>query len=158
MMDSVDFALVAACQAGLPLTPRPYHAIAEQFGLDADEVMARVQAMVQAGVIRRIGVVPNHYALGYTANGMTVWDVADEQIDALGEAVGRLPFVSHCYRRPRHLPLWPYNLFAMVHAKTRDQAQAYADQIGELLGAACRQADILYSSRILKKTGLRIAD
>jgi DNA-binding Lrp family transcriptional regulator len=158
MMDSVDFALVAACQAGLPLTPRPYHAMAEQLGLGADEVMARMQAMMQAGVIRRIGVVPNHYALGYTANGMTVWDVADEQVDALGEAVGRLAFVSHCYRRPRHLPLWPYNLFAMVHAKTRDQAQAYADQIGDLLGAACRQADILYSSRVLKKTGLRIAD
>lgn len=157
-MDSVDFALVAACQAGLPLTPRPYHAMAEQLGLSADEVMARMQAMMQAGVIRRIGVVPNHYALGYTANGMTVWDVADEQVDALGEAVGRLAFVSHCYRRPRHLPLWPYNLFAMVHAKTRDQAQAYADQIGDLLGAACRQADILYSSRVLKKTGLRIAD
>lgn len=157
-MDSVDFALVAACQAGLPLTPRPYHAIAEEVGLSADEVMARMQAMMQAGVIRRIGVVPNHYALGYTANGMTVWDVADEQVDALGEAVGRLPFVSHCYRRPRHLPLWPYNLFAMVHAKTRDQAQAYADQVGDLLGGACRQAGILYSSRVLKKTGLRIAD
>lgn len=157
-MDSVDFALVAACQAGLPLTPRPYHAIAEQLGLSADDVMARMQAMMQAGIIRRIGVVPNHYALGYTANGMTVWDVADEQVDALGEAVGRLPFVSHCYRRPRRLPLWPYNLFAMVHAKTRAQAQVYADQIAAILGEACRQSDILYSSRMLKKTGLRIAD
>jgi DNA-binding Lrp family transcriptional regulator len=157
-MDSVDFALVAACQAGLPLTPRPYHAIAEQLGLSTDDVMARMQAMMQAGVIRRIGVVPNHYALGYAANGMTVWDVADEQVDALGEAVGRLPFVSHCYRRPRHLPLWPYNLFAMVHAKTREQAQTYADQIAAVLSEACRQSDILYSSRMLKKTGLRIAD
>lgn len=158
MMDSVDLALVAACQTGLPLTPRPYHAIAEQLGLTADEVMARMQAMLQSGVIRRIGVVPNHYALGYAANGMTVWDVADEHVDALGEAVGRLTFVSHCYRRPRHLPLWPYNLFAMVHAKTREQAQAYADQIAAVLGATCRQADILYSSRMLKKTGLRIVD
>ena len=157
-MDSVDLALVAACQAGLPLTPRPYHAIAEQLGLTADEVMARMQGMLQSGVIRRIGVVPNHYALGYTANGMTVWDVADEHVDALGETVGRLPFVSHCYRRPRRLPLWPYNLFAMVHAKTREQAQAYADQIAAVLGAACRQSDILYSSRMLKKTGLRIVD
>ena len=157
-MDSVDLALVAACQTGLPLTPRPYHAIAEQLGLTADEVMARMQAMLQSGIIRRIGVVPNHYALGYAANGMTVWDVADEHVDALGEAVGRLTFVSHCYRRPRHLPLWPYNLFAMVHAKTREQAQAYADQIAAVLGATCRQADILYSSRMLKKTGLRIVD
>lgn len=157
-MDSVDLALVAACQAGLPLTPRPYHAIAAQLGLTAEEVMARMQAMLQRGVIRRIGVVPNHYALGYVANGMTVWDVADEQVDALGEAVGRLAFVSHCYRRPRHLPLWPYNLFAMVHAKSRVEAETYARRIADVLGAACRRSDILYSTRMLKKTGLRIVD
>jgi DNA-binding Lrp family transcriptional regulator len=84
--------------------------------------------------------------------------VADDQVDTLGETVGRLPFVSHCYRRPRRLPLWPYNLFAMVHAKNREQAQAYADQISTVLGGACRQSDILYSSRMLKKTGLRISD
>jgi DNA-binding Lrp family transcriptional regulator len=142
----------------LPLTPRPYHAIAEQLGLTPEEVMARMNAMLATGVIRRIGVVPNHYALGYTANGMTVWNVADDQVDTLGETVGRLPFVSHCYRRPRRLPLWPYNLFAMVHAKSREQAQAYADQIAAVLGDACRQSDILYSSRMLKKTGLRISD
>ena len=155
-MDAIDLALVAATQAGLPLTPRPYHAVAERLGLTAEEVMARMQAMLETGAIRRIGVVPNHYALGYTANGMTVWDVADDRVDELGEAVGRLPFVSHCYRRPRRLPLWPYNLFAMVHAKNREQAEAYADEIAALLGEDCRKSDILYSSRILKKTGLRI--
>ena len=74
--------------------------------------------MLESGVIRRIGAVPNHYALGYKANGMTVWDVADERIDELGERVGALDFVSHCYQRPRHLPDWPYNLFAMVHGQT----------------------------------------
>lgn len=157
-MDAIDLRLVAACQAGLPLTPRPYHAIAEQLGLTPADVMARINAMLATRIIRRIGVVPNHYALGYTANGMTVWDVADDRVDALGEAVGRMPFVSHCYRRPRRLPLWPYNLFAMVHAKSREQAQTYADQIAVVLGDACRQADILYSSRMLKKTGLRIGD
>ena len=157
-LDATDLRLVAACQAGLPLTPQPYHAIAEQIGLTPAEVMERLQAMQATGAIRRIGVVPNHYALGYTANGMTVWNVADEQVDELGERVGKLPFVSHCYRRPRRLPLWPYNLFAMVHAKNRAQAQAYADQIAAVLGDACRQSDILYSSRMLKKTGLRIGD
>jgi len=157
-LDEIDLRIVQAAQAGLPLTPRPYHAIAEQLGLTADDVMARMHAMLESGVIRRIGVVPNHYALGYTANGMTVWDVADDQVDTLGEAVGRLPFVSHCYRRPRRLPLWSYNLFAMVHAKSREQAQTYADQIATVLGDACRQSDILYSSRMLKKTGLRLVD
>jgi len=109
-------------------------------------------------MIRRIGAVPNHYALGYAANGMTVWDVDDDQVDALGERIGRLAFVSHCYRRPRRLPVWPYNLFAMVHGHDRNEVIGYAAEIGRLLGRACRRNDILYSSRILKKTGLRIGD
>jgi DNA-binding Lrp family transcriptional regulator len=157
-LDEVDRRIIQATQAGLPLSPRPYHAVAEQLGLAAEVVMARMKAMLENGMIRRVGVVPNHYALGYTANGMTVWDVADDRVDELGEAVGRLPFVSHCYRRPRRLPLWPYNLFAMVHAKNREQAEAYAGQIAGLLGENCRKSDILYSSRILKKTGLRIGN
>jgi len=95
-MDATDLALVAATQAGLPLVPQPYHAIAEQLGMSPDEVMRRLNAMLASGAIRRIGVVPNHYALGYRHNGMTVWDVADKQVDALGEQVGALPFVSHC--------------------------------------------------------------
>ncbi len=157
-MDEIDRSLIAATQAGLPLTPQPYHAIAEQLGLTAEEVMARMQAMLESSVIRRIGVVPNHYALGYIANGMTVWDVADDKVDELGERIGQQPIVSHCYRRPRRLPHWPYNLFAMVHAKSREQAQADADQIAAVLGDACRKSDILYSSRMLKKTGLRLAE
>ena len=155
-MDETDRALVRATQAGLPLVPRPYDALAEQLGVSPDEVKRRLAAMLDAGRIRRIGAVPNHYALGYTANGMSVWDVDDALVDGLGEAVGRLPFVSHCYRRPRRPPLWPYNLFAMVHAKSRAQAEAYAGEIAALLGDACRKSHILYSSRLLKKTGLRI--
>lgn len=148
--------LIAATQAGLPLVPRPYLLIAEQLGLSEQTVMEHMRAMLDRGLIRRIGAVPNHYRLGYTANGMTVWDVDDTVIDDLGQAVGHLPFVSHCYRRPRRLPVWPYNLFAMVHGHSRDEVQQQADQIAQLLGPALRQRDILYSSQILKKTGLRL--
>jgi DNA-binding Lrp family transcriptional regulator len=154
--DALDLALIRATQGGLPLVPQPYHALAETVGAMAEEVMARLVKMQQAGIIRRIGAVPNHYALGYKANGMTVWDVADSEVDRLGEIVGQLPFVSHCYRRPRRLPLWHYNLFAMVHAKSREEVEAMAAEIAALLGYACKGRDILYSSRILKKTGLRI--
>ena len=148
--------LIAATQAGLPLVPRPYLLIAEQLGLSEQTVIEHMRAMLDRGLIRRIGAVPNHYRLGYTANGMTVWDVDDTVIDELGQMVGHLPFVSHCYRRPRRLPVWPYNLFAMVHGHTRDEVQQQADQIAQLLGPALRQRDILYSSQILKKTGLRL--
>ena len=154
-MDEIDRSLVVATQSGLPLTAQPYHALAEQLGLSADEALARLRRLLESGAIRRIGVVPNHYALGYKANGMTVWDVDDERPAELGPAVGALDFVSHCYRRPRHLPDWRYNLFAMVHGHDRAEVSAKAEQIAALLGASCHGHEILYSSRILKKTGLR---
>ena len=156
VIDAIDRKIILASQGGLPLVSRPYHALAEQVGIPAEEVMARMQRMLDNGIIRRIAAVPNHYALGYKANGMTVWDVADERIDELGKRVGELAFVSHCYHRPRHLPGWPYNLFAMVHGHDRDEVQAQVAQIAALLGDACRGHEILYSTRILKKTGLRI--
>jgi DNA-binding Lrp family transcriptional regulator len=156
VIDAIDRKIILVSQGGLPLVPRPYHVLAEQVGIPAEEVMARMQKMLDNGIIRRIAAVPNHYALGYKANGMTVWDVADERIDALGKRVGELAFVSHCYHRPRHLPAWPYNLFAMVHGHDRDEVQAQVTQIEALLGNACRGHEILYSTRILKKTGLRI--
>ena len=157
MLDETDRRLIVATQGGLPLVARPYHALAEQLGIPAAEVQARLRALLDSGAIRRIGAVPNHYALGYRHNGMTVWDVDDQHVDALGERIGALACVTHCYRRPRHLPDWPYNLFAMVHGRDRAEAEAGIAQIAALLGAACRRHDVLYSSRILKKTGLRIA-
>ena len=156
MIDDLDRALIVATQGGLPLVSRPYHALGEQLGLPAEEVLRRLQGLLDAGIIRRIGAVPNHYAIGWIANGMTVWDVADELVDELGGQIGALPFVTHCYRRPRALPAWPYNLFAMVHGSSRDECAEKAAEIRHLLGDACRANDILYSTRILKKTGLRI--
>jgi DNA-binding Lrp family transcriptional regulator len=156
-VDATDRAIIHATQGGLPLTPRPYHTIGETIGLSGDQVMARMQRLLGLGVIRRIAAVPNHFALGYRANGMSVWDVLDEETDAAGQAVGALDFVSHCYRRPRHLPLWRFNLFAMLHAKTREEVEEKVRVIESLLGAACRAHDVLYSTRILKKTGLRLS-
>lgn len=156
-IDSIDRALIKATQAGLPFCPRPYHAIASELGLEPADVMQRLCRMLAAGIIRRIGAVPNHVRLGYRANGMSVWDVADERVSELGRQVGALPFVSHCYRRPRRPPLWPYNLFAMVHGHTRSEVEAKVAEIARLLGSAGRAADVLYSTRILKKTGLRLA-
>jgi len=154
-MDATDRLIMHATQAGLPLTPEPYQALAEQLGLSKDEVMRRLSAMQNSGIIRRIGAVPNHYKLGYRYNGMTVWDVPDERVDELGQQVGQLPFVSHCYHRPRHLPEWPYNLFAMVHGKNRQDADAQIRQVADVLGDLKRGHDVLYSTQILKKTGFR---
>jgi len=155
-MDATDRRIVEATQAGLPLVSRPYHAVADALGLAPGEVMARMRRMLEAGAIRRIGAVPNHYALGYRANGMAVWDVDDAAVDALGARIAALNLASHCYRRPRHLPHWPYNLFTMVHGRDRPEAARAVAAIADVLGAAARGHDVLFSTRILKKTGLRL--
>jgi DNA-binding Lrp family transcriptional regulator len=156
-LDATDRRIVEATQAGLPLTPRPYAAVAEALGLTETAVIDRLAAMQARGVVRRIAAAPNHYALGVTANGMTVWDLDDARASELGAQVGALDFVSHAYLRPRVPPLWPYNLFAMVHGRDRAEVEAKRAEIAALLGPAARANDILYSTRILKKTGLRLA-
>ncbi|GAA3899912.1 Lrp/AsnC family transcriptional regulator [Halomonas cibimaris] len=155
--DATDRAIVLATQAGLPLYPDPWKAVGEQIGTSGAEVLKRMQAMQKAGVIRRVAAVPNHYRLGYVANGMSVWDVDEAEIERLGREIAGVEGVSHCYRRPRHLPHWPYNLFAMLHGKSRDEVEHQAEKLRLRLGSACRGYRILYSSRILKKTGLRLA-
>ena len=157
-LDAIDRRIVRATQGGLPLVPEPYAEIAAGIGLTESEVIARMAAMQDRGAIRRIAVAPNHYALGMTANGMSVWDVADDRISELGARIGALPFVTHCYQRPRALPLWPFNLFAMLHGSDRSQVEAKRAEVSAILGDACRGHDILYSTRILKKTGLRLRD
>lgn len=156
-IDAVDRRIIVATQGGLPLDPQPYHRLAEHLELPVAEVMARLQRLQDGGVIRRIGAVPNHYRLGYRGNGMSVWDVPDADIRELGRRIGALEFVSHCYHRPRHLPHWPYNLFAMVHGHDRAEVMMKVARIAELLGGAVRDYDVLFSSRILKKTGMRLA-
>ena len=156
LLDTIDRQIIVATQAGLPLVAEPFVALAQQLGLGTEEVLRRVARMQACGIIRRIAAVPNHYALGYTVNGMSVWNVSDERITELGRLIGGLDYVSHCYQRPRHLPLWPYNLFAMVHGRNSDDVVAKVSAIATLLGEHCRGHEVLYSKRILKKTGMRI--
>jgi DNA-binding Lrp family transcriptional regulator len=156
-LDELDRRIVLATQAGLLLDPRPYHWLARELGESPEQIMERITAMLADGRIRRIGVVPNHYRLGYVANGMSVWDVPDDFVRSVGREVGELEIVSHCYHRPRQMPDWPYNLFAMVHGHSQDEVRRKVGQIAEQLGARVRGFDILFSTRILKKTGLRLA-
>ncbi len=155
--DHLDREIIAVSQAGLTLSSTPYHYIAEQVNAPPGVVVARLENMLSNGIIRRIGAVPNHYRLGLRANGMTVWDVADNQAQALGKIIGQLDYVSHCYLRPRNLPMWGYNLFAMVHGHSKDEVARKARQIEIILGSNCSAHTTLFSSAILKKTGMRLA-
>jgi DNA-binding Lrp family transcriptional regulator len=149
--------IIGATQGGLPLVDEPYAQLAEQLTMSPARLMDELRAMLASGVIRRIGAVPNHYRLGLRGNGMTVWDVPDEQVAGLGALIGRQPYVSHCYERPRQPGAWPYNLFAMVHGCDRTEVLAKTNRLRDLLGAPLRGYDVLFSSAVLKKTGLRLA-
>lgn len=147
--------LITLTQAGLPLVQDPWAWLATQMSQTPEQILALVIRLQSAGVIRRIAAVPNHYRLGYRHNGMTVWDVSDASVSELGVRIGALPFVSHCYRRPRQAG-WPYNLFAMVHGRQVQDINDMRDRIRQILGEALHADDMLLSRRILKKTGLRL--
>lgn|SRR5690625_2044390 len=147
--------LITVTQAGIPLVEDPWEWLGAQLEISANEALDLVQALQKSGAIRRVAAVPNHYRLGFKHNGMTVWDVDDVALEQLGPQVGALPFVSHCYKRPRRHG-WPYNLFAMVHGREAAEIEEKRQQIRDLLGPALNADEMLVSRRILKKTGLRI--
>ncbi|QLG49233.1 Lrp/AsnC family transcriptional regulator [Natrinema halophilum] len=154
--------LVLEVQDGLPLTETPYGDVADAIGQEPEWVLETITRFERDGKIRRIGVVPNHYALGYTENGMTVWNVPDELVPEVGPDVASLPFVTHCYRRPRHEDVWPYNFFAMTHGRNEAESKRRIEQVRRTMADHWNVTDddwdTLFSTNILKKTGIRMAE
>lgn len=157
-VEAEERAVLLAMQDGLPLAREPYAVVAAKAGLSHARVLEIIRNLLDAGKIKRLGAIPNHYALGITANGMSVWDVPDDRVAEAGRALGARPEVTHCYRRPRRLPLWPYNLFAMVHGRSRDEVRVAVERLAGELGLGACPHDILFSTRILKKRGMRVRD
>ena len=154
--------LVVEIQDGLPITATPYADVAEAIGEPLEWVLETIQRFDAEGKVRRVGVIPNHYALGYTENGMTVWNVPDDLVPEVGPEVAGLEFVTHCYERPRHDGVWPYNFFAMTHGRSEAESRARIDAVRETMEEYWEVGeddwDTLFSTRILKKTGIRMAE
>ena len=153
LSDARQRALIDAIQGGLPLVPRPYAEIGQQIGLSEREVITRIRGLLEQGVIKRLGVVVRHRKLGYTANAMVVWDVPDEKVGELGRCLGGFPFVTLCYRRPRHLPEWPYNLFTMIHGRDRAGVLSCIDELVHRCGLQSIPHQPLFSPRCFKQRG-----
>ncbi|MDX1605333.1 MAG: AsnC family transcriptional regulator [Candidatus Competibacterales bacterium] len=156
-LDERDRVLIGAVQDGLPLVPRPFATIAARLGLSEDQVIERLEALEADGVIRRFGVVVRHHELGYTANAMVVWDVADAEVDEVAMRLAAYPFVTLCYRRPRRLPHWPYNLFCMIHGRDRRTVSAQLERLVEAQGLRQTPHEVLFSCRRFKQRGARYA-
>jgi DNA-binding Lrp family transcriptional regulator len=154
--------LVVEIQDGLPVTATPYADVAERLGVDTEWVLRIIKRFDEEGKVRRVGVIPNHYALGYTENGMTVWNVPDELLDTVGPDVASLPFVTHCYERPRHEGVWPYNFFAMTHGRSEAESDRRIRRVKAVMDEYWEVGDddwdSLFSTEILKKTGIRLEE
>lgn len=148
-----DLRLIGAIRDGLPLVPRPYAAIGAVLGMSEDEVIGAIRRLIADGVITRMGVIVRHHELGYRANAMTVFDVPDAEVAGIGRRLAALPFVTLCYRRPRRLPVWPYNLFCMIHGKDRDTVLAQVEEATVAAGLETRQRAVLFSRRRFKQRG-----
>jgi DNA-binding Lrp family transcriptional regulator len=147
--------LIEAIQGGLPLVARPYRAIGARLGLTEQAVIDRLRAMIEAGIIKRLGVVVRHHELGYRANAMVVWDVPDARVERIGRQLGDIDCVTLCYQRPRRLPDWPYNLFCMVHGQDRDDVLACIGRLVETQGLGDIRHAVLFSGRRFKQRGAR---
>ena len=143
---------------GLPISEYPYAVLADKLGVDEESLLNFIRQSVDEGVFRRIGMVVNHHKIGYQANAMVVWDVPDEEVDRIGELLGRQEKITLSYRRPRVLPDWPYNLFTMVHGKHRPQVLAEIQAIIQKNNLQNYARDILFSYKKFKQTGARFYD
>jgi DNA-binding Lrp family transcriptional regulator len=149
--------LIAAIQSGLPLVERPFAAVGETVAMLETEVIDGVKKLFRLGVIKRMGVVVRHHELGYRANAMVVWDIPDEEVSQLGSCLGKLEFVTLCYRRPRRLPAWRYNLFCMIHGHDREEVLARVEEMRQGCGLQHVACEVLFSTRRFKQCGARYA-
>jgi len=153
VLSELDRELIAEIQGGLPLVARPYAAIASRLGMTEETLMARLRELQSDGLIKRMGVVVKHRALGYQANAMVVWDIPDEDVERVGALLAAETCVTLCYQRPRRLPQWPYNLFCMIHGRERNAVLRRLAQIVEFHGLGQFSHSVLFSGRSFKQRG-----
>lgn len=149
--------LIATIQSGLPLVERPFSAVGDALGQSEAEVVSGIENLIRLGVIKRIGVIVRHHELGYRANAMVVWDIPDEEVKRQGSCLGQLEFVTLCYRRPRRLPDWRYNLFCMIHGHDREEVMARVEEMRLGCGLQDAASEVLFSTRRFKQCGARYA-
>ena len=151
-LSSSDRMVINELQQDLPLTHTPFSTMAMRLGMDEDYFLVRCQSLKQRGIIRRFGAAVNHRKAGFKANAMTCWIAPQEKVDAAGRKLALLKEVSHCYERKTN-PLWHYNLFAMIHGRTKEACQEISSKISAETGLT--DYVMLFSTREIKKTRIK---
>jgi DNA-binding Lrp family transcriptional regulator len=146
---------VLELQEDLAAEPAPFASMAERLGVGEDDVLKAAQAFIDEGLMRRFAAVLHHRRAGFGANAMSVWKVPEAQTDEYGYRLAGYAAVSHCYRRPTY-PDWPYALFGMIHATSKERVEEAVDDIRATTGLDDYQ--LLYSTKEYKKIRVRYFD
>ncbi|MCK0126458.1 hypothetical protein MWU76_18855 [Gelidibacter sp. F2691] len=152
-----DKALMSILTTGMPLVPAPYAVIADQLGRSEGEVITRIRALTDAGILSRLGVIVRHRKLGWKSNAMVVWNVPEGRIYEAGTQLAALPGVTLCYERRPVAGIWPYRLYCMIHAMSREDALAVLDKAKALPALSDVDHKTLFSTRCFRQTGAMIA-
>lgn len=155
MSNELDRQIIRELQRDLPIVGRPYAAVAARLGVSEDELLKRIRSLMQQGAIRRISAVLRHRRIGFTANALCVWQVPAERMEEVGELFSRLKRVTHCYERCTCRE-WPYNLYTMVHALSREECERHIHMMSALV--RIHHYRIFYSMKELKKVSMRYFD
>jgi DNA-binding Lrp family transcriptional regulator len=151
MLTDIEKKIIASIQEDMPVTERPYLAIARKLDIAEEALLETLRGLAARGVVRRFGATLRHQRTGYTANAMAAWRVAEERIDAVGQTMASFRQVSHCYRR-NPTPSWPYNLYTMIHAEDESACRETARRMAE--EAHVDSYSLLFSREELKKTSM----
>jgi len=149
--DELDIAVIRALQGDMPVVEEPYAAAAAEVGLPQERFLDHLAGMQERGILRRVAAILYHRRAGFSANGMGVWKVPDEQILEIGRKMAAVRGISHCYQRPTYED-WPYSVFTMAHGRSKEECDAVLDAIAEQTGVHERAT--LYSSTEFKKIRL----
>ncbi|MFW6127336.1 MAG: AsnC family transcriptional regulator [Thermodesulfobacteriota bacterium] len=104
-LDDLDRAILNEIQSNFPLVARPYAEMGRRVGAGEEEVLARVQALHEAGVIRRIGANFTSRKLGYTST-LCAARVPPENLERFAAVVNQYPGVTHNYLRQHRYNVW----------------------------------------------------
>jgi DNA-binding Lrp family transcriptional regulator len=150
--DELDKAVIRATQGDLPVVSEPYAGAARELGMTVDALVAHLEGMVERGLLRRVAAILFHRRAGFSANGMGVWKVPEDQVLEAGRRMAAFRGISHCYERPTYAD-WPYQLFTMAHGRSKEECDAILDAVRDEVGCIEDRAT-LYSSTEFKKVRL----
>jgi len=152
VLSDLEKKVILALQRDLEIKPRPFKDLADQLGLEEEELLSTIQGLMARGYIRRFGATLRHQKSGYEANALVAWAIPEARLQAIGQKLAAQRAVTHCYARTP-APSWPYNLYTMIHGRTREDCVNIAARMAAEIGI--EDYEMLFSETELKKTTMR---